>query len=407
MMKLKKFVLFGLILSVLLISGCSSAANANDDNAFTKVITMQYLVDVGLLQSPISALEGFIRILLFITLFSIIFTVGKLVLAPGPSVAVAAVISLMSTVFIPSSILVFASASYALIVSLILILIPVGITVFLYFEVKKGWLRFLLLGLLLFLVWQMHSYISNLVGQGAISEIFPDSLTSADTLSGFVNALSAVEGWLVAVIVFLILAMVASLFGLFGGSAKGAAGAVGDAIKSRASRLFGKGGNDEHEMLEEEARESQVAQRAEREEKFAIEEFTELEEMKKVIEGYSGDSIKGLSNAVGKVLSKAKRTEARYYSRLQNLVNRINKLKLSDKKKALIVPKIAALKANSQSLLKEIAEFNRLLGLRSEENPMGTIKQNLILALNEAIKWVRAETEGLQEIKKILKKELA
>jgi len=408
MMKLKKLLLFGLILSVLLISGCSSTAGSNEENVFYKVITLQYLVDINMIPQPISPIEGFIRILLFITLFSIFFSVTKLInLQPGPGTAIAGVISLMSSIFIPSSVLIFASASYSLIVSLIILLVPIGAAAYLYFTVKEWpWLRFIFLGVITLLVWLFRNLLVGIVEEGVAESLFQSvggANSQTGTTEGILKAISATNDWMLAVLIILIIATIISFFSIFV-SRVNVAGKLSGMKEGFLNRRTEK--KAMNEVAKEQKEEGRVAREAEREEKFAIEEFVDLEEMKKAIEGYSGNTSKGLNSAVGRILNKTKRNESRYMQRLRRLQRNISGLKLSAKKQGQIAPIMHFLEDNSKILLGKIVEFNNLLESNLGRDSMDTRKQELVNILDEAIKFDRAETESLEELKKILKKEI-
>lgn len=125
------------------------------------ILTLDFLNNIGI-SSTGESMEGFIRLLLLITLFAVFFVASERVLKFGKniSVVIALTISLISTVLIPGTLLLAAATSYSTIVSVIILGLPVLVGLFVYFTLTENpWIR---IGILIPLIYGMHVMISFL-----------------------------------------------------------------------------------------------------------------------------------------------------------------------------------------------------------------------------------------------------
>lgn len=166
-MKKINFVMIGLVLLILFISGCSSATSGGSSTApidlFKNVITLKFLSDWGITSTTIDPIEGFTRFLILIVLFAILFKGAELLkLGNNVAIVIALVFSLLTTIFIPGTILLAAATSYGTIFSLVLLGLPIGLGFAGYFFLKEyPWIRFGLMGLLWFLLLEMSKHIGD------------------------------------------------------------------------------------------------------------------------------------------------------------------------------------------------------------------------------------------------------
>src|SRR3989344_8756597 len=158
-----------LVLSSLVFSGCSSTAEGSSPSAqdiFTNVITLGFLKDFGILKAPIDPIEGFTRVLLLILLFAILFKGAELLkLGRNVAIVIAAVFALLTTVFIPGTILLTIGASYGTVFSVILAGLPIGLCFAAYFFLKDlHWIKVLIMGLLWWVLSQMQTHMASMSG---------------------------------------------------------------------------------------------------------------------------------------------------------------------------------------------------------------------------------------------------
>lgn len=186
------------------------------------IITLKFLTKLGF-QSTADPIEGIVRFLLFITLFVILFKVAEklLPLGRGAAFIIAFVISLISCIFIPGSLLVAAFSSYSLIISLLLLAIPLGLLIFAYFSLKEHhWLRFVVMGLVVVLLVSIYLYTTD-----------TSTGLAAGATKDFGRVLSSMSPWF---IVLIIIASIACFFSLVQ-----ALGSIGGATEHQPN-WFGK-----------------------------------------------------------------------------------------------------------------------------------------------------------------------
>ncbi len=126
------------------------------------IVTLRFLVDLGILKGMIDPMEGFTRLLLLILLFALLFRLlsGFNLVGKGTAVAIALVIALMTVIFIPGSVLLAIGASYGTLFSLILMLVPIGLGFAAYWFLKDyPWIRVMVMLLLWWILTQMENYI--------------------------------------------------------------------------------------------------------------------------------------------------------------------------------------------------------------------------------------------------------
>jgi hypothetical protein len=134
----------------------------NPQQIIQEIVTMQFLSRIGL-SNVYDPLEGLIRFLLLIALFAIFFkSAESLKLGRNVAITLAAVFSIMSTIFIPSSILLAAGASLGTLFGVILLAIPLGSLFMMYkFFDENPWMRVFVLGVQSYVLWEMKKYVTS------------------------------------------------------------------------------------------------------------------------------------------------------------------------------------------------------------------------------------------------------
>ncbi len=122
MIKKSSVVIFSLLLLGLLLVSCTSSGPSKSFK--------DWVYDIGTLQflgvtSGENTLIGFLRILIAVLIFVILYEVAHLFLTPNVSIAVSAILAIGSAIFIPGEILAGIFGAYATLFSLILIGAPV------------------------------------------------------------------------------------------------------------------------------------------------------------------------------------------------------------------------------------------------------------------------------------------
>lgn len=201
---------------------------------FKYIITFGWLKAVGLSTATVDPLEGFIRFLLLITFFLVLFKGAQLLrLGTGSAVAIALVFSLIGMIFVPGTIILAAAASYGTIFSLVILGLPVLLCVGMYFFLRDHvWMRTIVVGLLWLLLSQMWRHMQGL---------------RAGSTAGYQPIFSTVTDWIVwvqvAVAIFFFISLIQAIASLSSGhpgsalDLKGTAQLVMNKIGSRSRRM--------------------------------------------------------------------------------------------------------------------------------------------------------------------------
>ena len=134
------------------------------------IVTLQFMTHLGF-SSSLDPFEGLVRFLLLILMFTLFFVGAELLkLGRNASVVIALVFSLISAIFIPGSVLIAAAASYATIVSIVILGIPVLILFGSYFLLSEyPWVRFCIMAVAVWVIYQMMDHITLLSTGVALS----------------------------------------------------------------------------------------------------------------------------------------------------------------------------------------------------------------------------------------------
>ncbi|MBU0460246.1 MAG: hypothetical protein KJ597_04360 [Nanoarchaeota archaeon] len=205
MMRRGNLFFIGLIFVVLL----SSFALGAVGDVVQDIFTLGFLSDVGV--GEIDAMEGFIRFLLLIMIFALLFKAAELLkLGKNISIVIAGCISLISAIFVPGTILVAAATSYGTIVSFLILGLPIAFGLFGYFMLKDNhWIRFVVVALTTFVLIQMENHMDN--------------LASGVTASYMANVMDTVDTyiwWVIAVMIVLGVVTLVQALGNMGGSSE-------------------------------------------------------------------------------------------------------------------------------------------------------------------------------------------
>lgn len=125
-MRWNKAGVIGLLLVVLLLVSCTPDPGPSASDIWDTILNIGTL---GFLGSGEEGLVSLMRILIFILVFALLYMAASIV--PGLnqnrniSIAVAAILSIISVIFIPASVLIGVGAAYATLVSVILIGAPI------------------------------------------------------------------------------------------------------------------------------------------------------------------------------------------------------------------------------------------------------------------------------------------
>ncbi len=288
-MKLKSFTI-PILLAMLLIAGCAGATaqqpSPTDVNKIVKdIVTLKFLKDLGVLQSTIDPMEGFTRFILLILLFAVLFRVLDALIGRGTAIAVALVVSLMTVIFIPGTVLLAAASSYGTLFSLILMLVPVGLGVAAYWFLKDHpWIRVVIMGVLAFVLNEMSSYMHS----WALSP-FPGAPPTSVVTGGYGGVIQSVVDlidWVFwAVMLLLAWNVLSALFS----SVTGHSGKFSGSLKNVAMNLGEKG----YKFIKNQApRTAKAALREHIEEEKELELLRKAEESVKLFEKRYDDILK-------------------------------------------------------------------------------------------------------------------
>jgi hypothetical protein len=209
----------------------TSGTSTQAATVFTKIVTFGWLTDLGITTATVDPIEGFTRFLLFLVLCLLLFKGAKAVgMGDGISIAITIVFSLLTTIFIPGTILLAAATSYGTVFSVIMLGIPLGLIVGSYFLLKEyHFIRAGLAALLWFVTNEMQAH-----------------MTAWITTAHYGTVVTSVVGlldWVVyAAIAFMVLSLLQGASSLFSGrpseemDVKGTASHWWNKLKSKERR---------------------------------------------------------------------------------------------------------------------------------------------------------------------------
>ena len=151
------------------ITGCTtSSSGSGSTNTFAQTLTDIWTNNLFpifnlsfLLATPETAIMAFMRLMIIILVFSLIFEASRLIRLPrNTGIVLAGVIAIISGVFIPGTILVAIGSSYGFFVALILLATPIVGSFYLFYLMPTApviwrWARVILLCVVLFLLVNM------------------------------------------------------------------------------------------------------------------------------------------------------------------------------------------------------------------------------------------------------------
>ncbi len=164
-MNKKHFLIVFLVLSVFL-AGCGTGSSGEPpvpQKIFQNIITLQFLHNWGILEQPIDPIEGFTRFLLLILVFAVLFKLAELLkLGRNIAIVIALVVSFMTAIFIPGTVLLTIGTSYGTLFSLLFLALPIAGGIAAYFFLKDyAWLRVIVIGATLWILDQMQDYLTT------------------------------------------------------------------------------------------------------------------------------------------------------------------------------------------------------------------------------------------------------
>lgn len=170
----KGIIVFSLVLVLLFLTGCS----LDDTSDFDFGDIWQKILNLGNLSFikdgeniSTGAMVGFLRITIFILIFALFYEAASSFVFPNSrniAIVVSLVLSIISAVLIPPSLLIGIASSYATIVSFVLIAVPVVAGLYGFFRIpttNAGWItiRIIILIILLMVLFIMKKYALTLV----------------------------------------------------------------------------------------------------------------------------------------------------------------------------------------------------------------------------------------------------
>ncbi len=260
MMKRGRLGILLLLMVTSLFAMLPSASAVTAQQVIQSIITLDFLNAVGILPAGVTVnpIEGFTRFLLLILLFALLYKGTELLkLGNSVSVVIALVVSLLTVIFIPGTILLAAAASYGTLFSLTILSLPVLAGLALYFVLKDHpWIRAVVMLLLLLTVNEVQKYVGS---------------WSSSSGAGYAPVITTVAEWFGIIWwVVLVLAIWTVLVALFG-SSRNVSASDGEAFKDTLKWIGNKLGSSERRLRTREMNEY-------------VEEEKELEMLEKVKE---------------------------------------------------------------------------------------------------------------------------
>lgn len=176
MMFKRGFLLFVMLSSLLLITSCSTSTSSSSsiDVMDTLENVWDAVLDIGMLKflkiSSENALSGFMRLMIGILVFTLIFEATRLLgdyANRNARVVVAVIISIISVIFMPKKILLAIGSTYSIIVSIIMIGVPVAAGFYALYRIPSDnrWqvgMKVFILGILLWIMFVVRDYALGL-----------------------------------------------------------------------------------------------------------------------------------------------------------------------------------------------------------------------------------------------------
>jgi hypothetical protein len=172
-MKKSGLLVVGLLLIILFVVSCTStvppgSTGSTTQNVWNRVINIISLKDLGV-QDPARAIIAFMRILVTLLVFVILFEAARLFLSQNVAIVIAAVLAIMSAIFIPGKILAGIGGAYATIISLILIGIPVAGGLYAIFRIPSTrreyiFIRIVIILILMWILGAVKVHATSLIG---------------------------------------------------------------------------------------------------------------------------------------------------------------------------------------------------------------------------------------------------
>jgi hypothetical protein len=338
----KGIIIFSLFLLMSMLFSTSSLAQgigggtsgtASAVTIFTKIVTFGWLVDLGITTASVDPIEGFTRFLLFLVLCLLLFKGAKAIgMGDGISIAITIVFSLLTTIFIPGTILLAAATSYGTVFSVIMLGIPLALIVGGYFLLKDyPWPRAGLAALLWFVTNEMQKHMKAWI----VSSHYGSVVTSV------VNLLD----WVVyAAIAFMVLSLLQGAGSLFSGRPAGEMDARGtvaqwwNKFQTKARRLET---SDMNEYVED-RKEMKKIETSKKEVRKASTLVLAIQAAKKVTNATTASdvdkavkavrtSIEKAESEMGRVKSRTRRQQRKYHKAVDLLKEKKSELK--DKQK--------------------------------------------------------------------------
>lgn len=282
-----------LLLLLLLVFGAFSAPFVLAEepwDTIKSIATLEFMSKLGF-QASLDPFEGFIRFAIFLVLFAVLFRLAELLkLGRNTSIVISLVLSLVSALFIPGSVLVAAGTGYGTVVGMVLLALPLVLFAWGYFTVENRWARVGIMALALFLLYQMDGHIDDVAsGAGAAGSQHFQGVV--ETVADYIDYVIWLAWGLLIVAVF-------SAFGSAGGASEHHPNWLGRVKDKALSRFAGteKGKELRHERIEETRLLNDIA--------IEKEELGLLEDAQKRLQAYIQIAL-GEMNRHGRVESKA------------------------------------------------------------------------------------------------------
>lgn len=154
-----------LLVSTMFLTSCAQGQGLSFSGVFDKVLSIGKLEFLGITTGE-NGLVGFMRIMVFILVFTIFYVGVRLVFnQQNIALVIAAVLAIISTIFIPGQVLAGIGVAYATIVSVVLIGAPIaGGAVALYMVPGTNrWLIALRICIILLMIWVLMAVNSHAV----------------------------------------------------------------------------------------------------------------------------------------------------------------------------------------------------------------------------------------------------
>ena len=218
----------------------------------SNIVTFKWLADVGISSGALHPLDGFIRLLLAIVIFALFYKgASQLNLGDNIAMVLAFIISAITTIFVPSAVLVASATAMGTLFSVVIAILPFALLAWLYFMFNDHpWIRVVILAVQAVVLHVSIPHITGKTISGApVASSVAGSITAGSQIKSILT--DSLGQWMEVAFVATIVLMIFEIF-----KAMPSGSGSGESWIGRNLRKFGE--KNAHKVPGSEARENHL-----------------------------------------------------------------------------------------------------------------------------------------------------